>query len=147
MTAYTPEDSASLYLEESAFDQRLIYFRYIAAKKFLRGNTCLELGPGSGYMTRLLQHDFEELSVVDASQTNLNNLDCMSSVKKYCSFFEDFEPDNKFDTIVMEHVLEHVDDPSLILQKAHKWSSENGIYIIGVPNSNSLHRLAAVCMP
>ena len=69
-----------------------------------------------------------------------------NSTEKVCSYFEEFDPVRTFDTIVMEHVLEHVDDPKLVLEKAKKWAHKNSIFIIGVPNSESLHRLAAVKM-
>lgn len=55
-------------------------------------------------------------------------------------FFEDFRSDEKFDAIEMGFVLEHVEDPALILRKYRDALAEGGSLFIGVPNALSLHR-------
>lgn len=143
----TPEQAAALYLEENAFDKKLIDFRFESARQYFSGQSCLELGPGSGHMTRLLEPLFSTLTVVDASETVLQNLPPFSSkVHKVQSFFEDFSPSRTFDTIVMEHVLEHVDNPTQVLTQSKDWAHSDTVFLIGVPNSESIHRLAAVEM-
>ena len=46
----------------------------------------------------------------------------------------------------MNHVLEHIEFPHLLLNDIYSWLSDDGICIIGVPNAKSFHRLAAVKM-
>jgi 2-polyprenyl-3-methyl-5-hydroxy-6-metoxy-1,4-benzoquinol methylase len=46
----------------------------------------------------------------------------------------------------MNHVLEHIEDPVFVLKKLKNYLSENGRLLVGVPNANSLHRLAGVKM-
>jgi len=135
------------YLNEQLdFDRRLIEYRYKSIKKWFKGNNALELGSAEGVMTKSLINDFESLVIVDGSQELINEIPEMSNLKKICSYFEDFEPNDKFDTIIMEHILEHVDDPVALLKRAKKWLSSEGVIIAGVPNGDSIHRLAAVEM-
>jgi len=60
--------------------------------------------------------------------------------------FEEFEPEQAFDTIILEHVLEHVEDPVALLARVKRWLAADGKLFVGVPNGNSIHRLAAVKM-
>jgi 2-polyprenyl-3-methyl-5-hydroxy-6-metoxy-1,4-benzoquinol methylase len=56
-------------------------------------------------------------------------------------------PNQKFDNIILGHVLEHVADPVNILVRAKQWlKSDSGRLFAAVPNSRSLHRQAAVIM-
>jgi 2-polyprenyl-3-methyl-5-hydroxy-6-metoxy-1,4-benzoquinol methylase len=135
------------YLQEQLdFDKRLIGFRYKTLKSHLRGPIGLELGPAEGQMTQFLINDFESLTVVDGAPTLLERIPNYSNLIKVHSLFEDFNPKIKFDTIVMEHILEHVDQPVELLQRIQKWLAPEGRILLGVPNGNSIHRLAATKM-
>ena len=46
----------------------------------------------------------------------------------------------------MAHVLEHINDPVQLLQRAKTWLAEDGIILASVPNAWSFHRLTAVKM-
>jgi 2-polyprenyl-3-methyl-5-hydroxy-6-metoxy-1,4-benzoquinol methylase len=67
-------------------------------------------------------------------------------VKTHLSLFEQFTPTQKYDNIVMAHILEHVEDPVQILQLAASWLLPGGRILVIVPNAQSLHRLAGVKM-
>tara|TARA_R110002073_G_scaffold288725_3_gene453530 strand:+ start:689 stop:1399 length:711 start_codon:yes stop_codon:yes gene_type:complete len=135
--------AAEFYSVESEFDKKLIEYRFRTLEPYLTGKSCLELGPGSGYMTSMLSDSFPTLTVVEGSQQLLDELPDIPNVRKVCSLFEDFEPDEKFDSVVLEHVLEHVDEPLELLSRAKLWLKESGRLFVGVPNANSLHRLVA----
>jgi len=83
---------------------------------------------------------------VEGSKTLLESIPEYNQVNKYCSLFEEFSPNRKYDTIIMEHVLEHIEYPIKILKSVKKWLTAEGVLIIGVPNAKSFHRLAAVQM-
>ena len=135
------------YLQEQLdFDKRLIGFRYKTLKKFLVGPEGLELGPAEGQMTQFLIDDFERLTLVEGASQLLECIPDYPNILKINSLFENYEPDQKFNTIVMEHILEHVDNPVEILNRAKNWLAPQGRLLIGVPNGNSIHRLAAVKM-
>ena len=135
------------YLKEQLdFDKRLVRFRYQTLKPHLQGPEGLELGPAEGEMTQFLVNDFEKLTVVDGAGDLLAQIPNNPNLNKVQSLFEEFKPDLKYDTIIMEHILEHVDSPMELLMKVKDWLMPNGKLLIGVPNGNSIHRLVAVKM-
>jgi SAM-dependent methyltransferase len=64
-----------------------------------------------------------------------------SQVKIIHTYFEDYDPGQTFDAIEMGFVLEHVDDPELLVRKYSKHLTPGGILFIAVPNARSLHRI------
>ena len=128
------------------FDRKLIYYRYKTLKPYIKGPIGLELGSAEGEMTQYLIEDFEYLTSVDGSKELLEMIPSYKNHTKIHSFFEDYKPNQKFNTIIMEHILEHVDNPIDIMIRAKEWLSDNGVMILGVPNALSIHRLVAVKM-
>lgn len=141
------EGQSDWYLSEQLdFDKRLVNFRYETLRPYLNGAEGLELGPADGSMTGLLVKDFKRLTVVDGSSKLLNTIPDAPNLVKRHTLFEDFEPVLQFDTIIMEHILEHVDQPVTLLHRVKNWIAQEGNILIGVPNGNSIHRLVAVKM-
>lgn len=139
--------SADFYLNEQLdFDRELIKYRYETIKPYFKVGNALELGCGDGEMTRYLINDFLHLTTVDGSRELLDVIPEYTNHTKVHSYFETFEPNAKYETIILEHILEHVDDPVHIMCLAKEWLKDNGVMICGVPNANSIHRLAAVKM-
>ena len=128
------------------FDKRLIGYRYKTWQPFLQGPEGLELGPAEGQMTRFLVNDFDRLTVVEGALDLLNLIPSYSNLLKIHSLFEDFKPQRLYNTIILEHILEHVESPTQLIQTASKWLASKGRILLGVPNGNSFHRLAAVKM-
>jgi 2-polyprenyl-3-methyl-5-hydroxy-6-metoxy-1,4-benzoquinol methylase len=138
---------SSWYLDQQlSFDRRLIGYHYQTIRPYFRGRRALELGPAEGQMTRLLVADFDAVTAVDAAARLLQQIAPAANLRKVCSLFEQFEPAERFNTIVMKGVLEHVADPVALLRRARQWLAPRGRIIAGVPNANSFHRLAAVHM-
>ena len=141
------QNSAKFYNESFLnFDFKLTELNYRTIRAFFRGKKALELGPALGHMTKYLVSDFETLHLVEGSSDLLTQIPDYDNVVKHHSYFEEFQTDIKFDTIIMGHVLEHIEKPVEILKYIYKWLSEDGILIISVPNAKSIHRLAAVEM-
>jgi 2-polyprenyl-3-methyl-5-hydroxy-6-metoxy-1,4-benzoquinol methylase len=116
--------------------------------RYWRGVRCLELGPAEGVMTPLLRRAFpESLTVVEGAERFCRDLrERHPDVEVVHALFEQFRPDRQFDTIVMGHVLEHVDAPVEVLSRAREWLSPDGVICAAVPNARSIHRQAAVIM-
>ena len=135
------------YTEEQLdFDKRLIRYRYASFNHSFQGENCLELGPADGQMTQFLVNDFKKITVVEGSLELLNKIPDYDNLIKVHSLFEDYQPNEFFETIILEHILEHVEDPIALMRMVKKWLAPGGKLFLGVPNANSIHRLAAVKM-
>lgn len=138
---------SSWYLEEQLdFDKRLIGFRYKTLRPFLQGSEGLELGPAEGQMTQFLVNDFARLTVVEGAFELLKRIPDYPNLVKVHSLFEDFEPEISYTTIILEHILEHIEHPIQLMKRSSEWLTPHGRMLLGVPNGNSFHRLAAVKM-
>lgn len=119
-----------------------IFLRYA-----VMGGSVLELGPAEGLMTERLLNEFSDVTVVEGSSEFCKLLlEKFDDLEVIHSFFEDFNSQKTFDNIILGHVLEHVDDPLLVLKHIKKFLSPGGIIFCAVPNSASLHRQAAVLL-
>jgi 2-polyprenyl-3-methyl-5-hydroxy-6-metoxy-1,4-benzoquinol methylase len=115
--------------------------------RFIRSGDILELGPAEGLLTEELQQYANTLTLVEGS-----SVFCDQLRKKFPhaivinELFEDVNLKQKYDYIILGHVLEHVDDPINILKKFKKNLKPGGLVLAAVPNSHSIHRQAAVLM-
>lgn len=115
--------------------------------RFWKGQRCLELGPAEGLMTETLSRSFPSLTLVDGSAAFCAQLrQRFPQAEVIHSLFEAFEPTAGFDTIILGHVLEHVEDPVALLRKVRGWLAPGGVICSAVPNQRSLHRQAAVIL-
>jgi 2-polyprenyl-3-methyl-5-hydroxy-6-metoxy-1,4-benzoquinol methylase len=124
----------------------MIRFRYQTLRPHLQGPEGLELGPAEGEMTQFLVDDFESLTVVEGAAQLLAQIPEHPNLTKIHSLFEEFTPERQFNTIILEHILEHVESPVPLLMMVKGWLRPGGQILIGVPNANSIHRLVAVKM-
>ena len=148
MTEYERLAGASDFykIDQLDLDRVVLRYRYGVMRPYLTGTTCLELGPADGEMTRLLLDDFGHVTSVDGARELLDMIPEHPRLTKVHSLFETFTPSGRFDTIVMDHVLEHVEAPGDLLRTAAGWLRPGGRMVVGVPNALSVHRLAAVKM-
>lgn len=124
-----------------------IRFCHRLVERFARGGRLLEMGPAEGVMTELLAAADFELTVVEGSALFCESLrHRFPKANVVHSLFEEFEPTGQFDTIVLGHVLEHVEDPVKVLRSVRNWLAPGGVVFGAVPNARSLHRQAAVMM-
>ncbi len=111
------------------------------------GSTCLELGPAEGIMTEVLVKTFHYVAAVEGSNRFCEIIKSrFPQVEVINSLFEDYDTAQQYDTIVLGHVLEHVENPANVLQRAKKWLAPGGRVCAAVPNARSIHRQAAVLM-
>jgi 2-polyprenyl-3-methyl-5-hydroxy-6-metoxy-1,4-benzoquinol methylase len=115
-------------------------------RRWWRGTSCLEMGCGDGNTTRLLLESFDDVTVIDGSRALADKVAQSLNVTVACELFERWKPGRTFDTIVLNHTLEHVHDPVEILSLAKGWLAPGGVICASVPNCRSLHRQAAVIM-
>ncbi len=104
--------------EQLDFDRRIIAYKYRSFREWLRGPEGLELGPADGTMTKTLVNDFRKLSIVDGSAELLRAIPAAANLVKVHALFEEFQAAGKFNTILMAHILEHIEDPVALIQRA-----------------------------
>jgi len=124
---------------------RMVEHSFRVFARHIRGDNILELGPAEGIMTGLLAPLAKQLTVVEGAVQFCEDLRRrFPNANVVHSLFEDFQTDQRFDNIVLGHVLEHVVDPAIVLRQAKSWLAPGGRILAAVPNSRSLHRQAAV---
>ncbi|MEW9617719.1 class I SAM-dependent methyltransferase [Shinella sp. S4-D37] len=138
---------ASVSLYGHGANRATISYSYRIFKRFIQEGPILELGPAEGFMTDELVKLGLPMTAVEGAVDFCSSLrQRYPQIEVVHALFEDYVPDRKYDSIILGHVLEHVDDPIDILSRAREWLSERGRILIAVPNARSLHRQAAVIM-
>lgn len=124
-----------------------IEYSFKIFKRFIQPGKILELGPAEGLMTAHLKELDVFMTAIEGSEFFARELNIkFPTINVINELFEDAKLDAKFDNIVLGHVLEHVDNPVLILELIKKWLKPGGIVLSAVPNARSIHRQAAVEM-
>lgn len=134
---------------KEGFNGILIKLRYEYLRSFYKGTSCLELGCADGEGTKMLIDDFKKIVAVDGSKKLIDLAKKEIKDPKVTfihSYFEELKLDEKFDVILLLHILEHVDNPVKVLQYAKKYLKKEGILIADVPNAMSIHRQVGVMM-
>jgi 2-polyprenyl-3-methyl-5-hydroxy-6-metoxy-1,4-benzoquinol methylase len=114
-------------------------------KQFVKPNHCvLDLGIGDGLFLEAFR-THENFTIIEGSSSLVEHAkekikNDASKVKIIKTYFENYEPLHRFDVIIASHVLEHVQDPTIVLRKVRTWLKPGGILIVIVPNRESLHR-------
>ena len=76
------------------------------------GNSLLDLACGDGYITSLMESAFSRIVGVDASQTHLSVAQKrLPEIEFVESLLENYDTNEKFSTVTMLDVLEHVQNP------------------------------------
>lgn len=133
------------YDEVHVIDNRLMHTWYPArvVQMARKGGSMLELGLGHGHSCAFFSQAFPRYVSVEGSPEMIvrfrERFD-VPGLEITQGFFEDFETEERFDSIGMGFVLEHVDDPGLILTRFTRFLAPGGSIFIAVPNAESLHR-------
>jgi 2-polyprenyl-3-methyl-5-hydroxy-6-metoxy-1,4-benzoquinol methylase len=114
-----------------------------------RKGSLLELGSSSGAFTARLAPYFDQVTCVEASDVALEA--ARRALGEAVCFvhgtLEDVSLGERFDNVVLTHVLEHVDDPVAILRRiGDEWLAPDGRAFIACPNANAPSRQIAVRM-
>jgi len=111
---------------------------FLRTTKIIKNGKILDVGCGTGNFLRKMKkynmkcygiepNDFDKKN---AKKHKLNIFHGTLTQAKY--------PDNYFDVITINHVLEHVNNPTRTLEELRRILKPNGTLIITVPQSNSL---------
>lgn len=94
----------------------------------------LEIGVGSGSFLAYAQaRGFVPLGC-DLSAAICGRVERNTGIRMHCGPLESLLDQQKFDVVVMNHVLEHVSDPQSLLKAAHARLKPDGVLHLAVPN-------------
>lgn len=116
---------------------------------FFRKGNLLELGSFQGDFTSRLERHFTDITCVEASDVAIEQArkKLGSRITFVNSLFEKVVLPRRYDNIVLTHVLEHLDDPVLVLKRINdEWLADNGRFFLVCPNANAPSRQIAVKM-
>lgn len=131
----------------SEYNAYLAKYKVKSCLENKRGDSILDIACGDGLMTEMMSSHFTRVVGVDANGQHLSEAKKRLPNAKFIeSLIEDVEFEDKFDTVTMLDLLEHVEDPILVLKKAASFLSENGVLIVHVPNAHAINRRLSVKM-
>jgi len=114
-------------------DENLHALEMIVSNFFQTQNAnILEIGSNRGDLLYLLQEKMPNTNVLGVEPTKFNNL----IVPTISGFFSKDLFSNKFDVIVMQHVLEHIKDPKNMVDDIFDLLNVDGLLYIEVPYIN-----------
>ena len=116
---------------------------------FFREGSLLELGSFKGDFTKRLLPYFKDITCVEASDVAIEEAQKKlgNQVKFINSLFEKATLPQRYDNIILTHVLEHLNDPILVLKKINEeWLAPGGRFFLVCPNANAPSRQIAVKM-
>ena len=120
------------------FESWYSYFRPFLDKK----KNILDIGSGTGVSCILLEKKGYNVTGVDPDPKNAQLIN--SKLKKgKCinSYFEDLKIENKVDAVWLTHVIEHLEQPDILLEKCKEWIIPSGIICIAVPDCGNPNML------
>lgn len=131
----------------SEYNAVLAEYKVKSCLEHAHGTSALDLACGDGLMTAMFRQHFKQIVGVDASEKHL--IEARKRVPDadfHPCLIEELNLEQKFDSVFMLDVLEHVVDPIYVLQKAVSFLEDEGTLIVHVPNAHAINRRIAVLM-
>jgi 2-polyprenyl-3-methyl-5-hydroxy-6-metoxy-1,4-benzoquinol methylase len=116
---------------------------------FFRTGKTLELGSFEGAFTKRLLGLSNDITCVEASDEAIAKakLSLGDQVNYVHALFESMQLKERYDNIVLTHVLEHLDDPVAVMKRINdEWLTDTGRFFLVCPNANAPSRQIAVKM-
>lgn len=130
-----------------SYNGYLGFYQTQACLEHARGDSLLDMPCGDGLLTALMADRFSRVVGIDAASKHLEEARRrLPQAELHHALIEEFETDERFDTITMLNVLEHVIDPIAVLKKAASLLSDDGVLLVHVPNARAVNREIAVLM-
>ncbi len=109
-------------------------------KKFISGGRVLELGPGFGYLSKLLNDEKYSITIIE------QDIELCNFYKNKLQIYDvkntdiiNFKLDNnKYNAVIAFQVFEHLNNPDKWIKNITNGLNENGFLFLSTPNSNSI---------
>ena len=115
------------------------FFKKILKQLSVQQINVLDVGGGTGWMLDVLKKTDKRIGLTQIADID-NKAKNIAEEKGHTYFegtIETFSTDNRFHLILMLNLIEHVEDPLSVLQKAELLLAPGGIIVIKTPNTLS----------
>lgn len=129
-------------VEDRGFHLKLAAYFMKRALPFCKGRI-LDLGCGVGVITKALVDAGFEVVGVDGNKNKIETAKKnVPEAKFVVALFQNFEPEEQFNTIIAKNVFEHFssDETRELAKKVYSWLHLGGRVVVNVPNALSLNR-------
>jgi 2-polyprenyl-3-methyl-5-hydroxy-6-metoxy-1,4-benzoquinol methylase len=124
------------YINEDNLFKNIFQKRVNIIDKLIKPGKVLEVGCSTGLMLSLLKDRGWEVTGVEISKT-AGEVAEKRGIKIYQQKFEKIKFDQKFDLIIFNHTLEHVEDFKTVLVKSRALLKPKGYLYVDLPNFGS----------
>lgn len=124
------------YVSEQELFKNIFQKRVKIISNFKKSGKVLEIGCSIGMMLKLLQDRGFSVSGVEMS-VGAAKIAKGKGISVLIDKFEDIKFKESFDIIILNHTLEHLENPREIIKKCFNLLSKGGIIYIDVPNFGS----------
>lgn len=111
-------------------------YRRFKSLKNIKFNNLLDFGCGNGGLLKLIKdnNDKKEIMGIELNEKIVDYLKNIENMKIYNNL-NNIPEKIKFDCVMLNHVLEHLEEPINILKKIKSRMEENSLLIIEVPHA------------
>lgn len=139
-----PNIQTEKYHRDSVYQQESNQFKNIFQRRVkiidslhLKAGKVLEIGSSTGLLLSLLKEKGWDVTGVEISPEAAEYAE-KRGVKTLQTSFEKLDlPSGSFDMVIINHTLEHLQEPDQVLRKIHGLLKEGGVLLVDVPNFGS----------
>jgi 2-polyprenyl-3-methyl-5-hydroxy-6-metoxy-1,4-benzoquinol methylase len=109
-------------------------------KAGLAGGNLLDVGCGAGWISNIWAQNGFQVTGLEPSLARCNFAREKYGLNVVNEYIENTEFDRCFDVSILRHVIEHFQDPGVVLRKIHGTLKKDGVVMVIVPNIDSIGR-------
>lgn len=138
---FNPKQSRSLLYEENQKYFRKLFVPIVKKiKKYKQQSKVLDVGCSSGILLNLLEKEGFDVYGIEPNTESAKIIQKRFNSRIFKGILQEFLKQNrkKFDIVVYNHVLEHIENPIKELLLIKKILKDDGILVIGLPNTSNV---------
>lgn len=138
-------DDAELFnnpLLKKLHENFIIKKEILSVRKILHKKdfSLLDIGCGTGWTSNIWKKEGASVTGLEPSAVRSKIARERYGLRIIPSYIEHFENTEKFDVIIMRHIIEHLENPLSVLTKVKQHLTKGGLILIVVPNIDCIGR-------